>query len=188
MVFQTGARTMPGPRSRTWLIVGVIGVMAAFAGSALPQLIAAKKIEPAAPLKQDAAISKLNDPTPAWPDAPSPAAMLARLGVGTAIVLVLCVGTLLAGKRWLVGARPVPETPGPQRLRLLEVLPLGNRCAVHLLQAGGQQVLVGIDATGMKAVIALNDGFEPTLDGMADEVTRAPAVEHAWRGPVAQER
>ena len=48
--------------------------------------------------------------------------MLARLGAGTVVVLLLCVGTLWIGKRWFVGGLARPASGAPQQLCLLEGL------------------------------------------------------------------
>jgi flagellar biogenesis protein FliO len=103
----------------------------------------------------------LNYTPPAWPDAPDTAAMLRRLVMGTATVLGLCVCTLLVGRRWLRGAARGANSG--DKLRLIETVALGNRCAVHLIQAGDQQVLVGIDGAGLKSLVPLTVSFENTL-------------------------
>lgn len=98
---------------------------------------------------------------PVWTDAPDTAAMLQRLVMGTATVLGLCVCTLWVGRRWLRGA-PRGATSG-NKLRLVETVALGNRCAVHLLLAGDHQVLVGTDGAGLKSLVLLAASFESTL-------------------------
>lgn len=96
-----------------------------------------------------------------WPEAPDMAAMLKRLVAGTSVVLALCVGLLLAGKRWLSGA---PTRAGSNTmLRRVETLALGNRCSIHLLQTGEHQILVGIDPGGIKSLIPLPPAFEGAL-------------------------
>src|SRR5207249_5097415 len=63
---------------------------------------------------------------------------ISRLGVGTAVVLVLCVATLVVCRRWL---RQVPgQGGGSVRMALVETLPLGNRCLIHLVRVGKQQI------------------------------------------------
>jgi flagellar biogenesis protein FliO len=93
--------------------------------------------------------------------------------VGTVVVLGLCVGSLWAAKRWL---RLTPAAgPGGGQLRLLETLSLGNRCALYLVAAGDRRVLVGVDAAGMKATLALSDGFADALTEAAAGAETAPA-------------
>jgi len=57
---------------------------------------------------------------------------------------------------------PVKGAGGGQ-LHLVETVALGNRCAVHLLRAGHQQVLVGVDGSGLKTVVALPPIFDTSL-------------------------
>jgi flagellar biogenesis protein FliO len=110
---------------------------------------------------ESTADSGLNYNPPSWPDPPDAAAMLCRLGLGTMTVLGLCAGTLWIGKHWLRGT-PAKAGAGGQ-LRLVETVSLGNRCTVHLLRAGDQQVLVGVDGTGLKSLVPLPASFENTL-------------------------
>jgi flagellar biogenesis protein FliO len=87
--------------------------------------------------------------------------MFVRLGLGTVAVLALCVATLWGCKRWL-RATPAPSSAASQ-LRLLETLPLGNRCCVHLVHVANRPVLIGADASGIKTVVPLPDTFAGTL-------------------------
>ena len=98
---------------------------------------------------------------PPWPESPDPKALLARLGVGTVVVLGLCVGTLWGAKRWL---QRQPVAAASQQLRLLETLPLGNRCTLYLVSVGDRRVLVGADGGGIKSVAPLPEGFADALD------------------------
>lgn len=98
---------------------------------------------------------------PVWPDAPDTEAMLKRLAMGTATVIGLCVATMWLGRRWLRGV-PIPGTTG-NRLQLLESVALGNRCSVHLLRSGEHQILVGVDASGLKSLVPLPHLFDSTL-------------------------
>ncbi len=135
-------------------------------GSVLPtpvekpkETIEAKKDAPE--VKPDTKVSDLAYKEPEWAEQPDPRAMLTRLGVGTAIVLVLCVGTMLLGRRWL--RRLSGQGSGGIQMSLVETLPLGGRCALHLVRVGRQQVLVGIDASGVKSLVALPEVFDDTL-------------------------
>jgi flagellar biogenesis protein FliO len=176
---------------KTWMILGIVSLVAIAGGLILPRSFPAEpptlvarstpaseaKLLPAAPTagtrgadvsakgaevsakKEDLAYNP-----PPWPEAPDPKALLARLGVGTVVVLGLCVGTLWAAKRWLQGAAPVAAS---QQLRLLEALPLGNRCTLYLVSVGNRRVLVGADGGGLKTVAPLTEGFADALDEAA---------------------
>jgi flagellar biogenesis protein FliO len=104
---------------------------------------------------------KLSYDPPLWPEAPDTTSLLLRLATGTVTVLMLCVLTLVVGRRWLRG--PAPKTAAGSQLQLMESVSLGNRCCVFLLRAGQHQIVVGIDGSGMKSVIALPESFEKSL-------------------------
>ena len=115
---------------------------------------------------------KLDYAPPTWPETPDTGALLLRLTAGTVTVLVLCVVTLLAGRRWLRG--PAPKIAAGSQLQILETVSLGNRCCVHLLRAGQHQIVVGTDGTGMKSLVALPESFEGSLrDAEGDEIQSA---------------
>ncbi len=52
---------------------------------------------------------------------------------------------------------------GPRTLRLLETLPLGNRCSVHLVHMGNREVLIGVDGSGIKSIVPLPENFADVL-------------------------
>lgn len=98
---------------------------------------------------------------PTWPEPPDTGAMLIRLAAGTGTVLVLCVLTMVVGRRWLHG--PAPKAPPGSQLEIVESVTLGNRCCVHLLRAGQHRLVVGVDGAGLKSMIALPEMFEKSL-------------------------
>lgn len=98
---------------------------------------------------------------PAWPEVPSLSGLLWRLGLGTGLVLALCLGTLWTGQRWLRRS-PLKAMEGNQ-LQLLQKVPLGPRCALYLLQAGQQHVVIGIDTSGLQSIVTLPDGLESVV-------------------------
>jgi flagellar biogenesis protein FliO len=167
------------PQRNTWILLGGVSLLAVVCGLALPRSFPAEhaavahsapasevKVLPAAPpvaAQGSATQTKKEELTyspPPWPESPDPKALLMRLGVGTVVVLGLCVGTLWAAKRWLHGTPPVTAR---QQLRLLEALPLGNRCTLYLVSTGDRRVLVGADGAGLKTVVPLPEGFGDAL-------------------------
>jgi flagellar biogenesis protein FliO len=155
---------------RKWLPLALIGGLAVVAGIVLPQMLGGAA-PAAAPAAAEPAKNSLEYVPPTWPEAPDAGAMLTRLGVGTAVVLVLCVATIFVCRRWL---RRLPGQPGgTTHMTLVETLPLGNRCLVHLVRVGKQQVLVGLDGGGLKSLVALPAEFDDALA----EVGEAPAAE-----------
>jgi flagellar biogenesis protein FliO len=157
---------------KKWLFLGSLGFVALIVGFVLPPT-----------LNQAAADSKPNASSPdnakdgfeytpaAWPDSPTPSAMFLRLGMGTVVVLVLCVATLWIGRRW-ISSVPAKALQGDQ-LAVIDTLPLGHRCTLFLVKAGNKQVLAGLDSTGLKALLPLTDGFETALKDAQDLPTDA---------------
>jgi flagellar biogenesis protein FliO len=156
----------------TWSIFCVLGLSATLCGLFLPQSLRGRR-EPAAAVPTSELAQEKKDTLeynpPALPDMPSPGSMFLRLALGTIFVLVLCAGTLWAGKRWI---RPLTTPIGEnRRLRVLESLPLAGRCSVFLLQAGGTKVLVGVDQAGIKALLPLPQLFDGALAELEDNFT-----------------
>jgi flagellar biogenesis protein FliO len=133
------------------------------AGLLVPQLLssAVPLLDKSTPEKSAAGEPKaktdLSYTPPSMPSVPDARLMLTRLVVGTGVVLGLCVLTLWLCKRWLV--RLPAKTTGLTQLTVVETLALGNRCSVHLLHAANRQVLIGVDGTGIKTMIALPELF-----------------------------
>jgi flagellar biogenesis protein FliO len=153
---------------KNWLLMGLIALAAVAAGVSLPQnLPGVPHPTESAPASPPSEKSTLAYVPPSLPDAPSPRGMLLRLGLGTFLVLILCAGTLWVGKRW-IQVSPVGGSAGTL-LRVVETLPLGNRCALHLVTAGTRQILVGMDASGLKAMIPMTEPFENTLSDLTPE-------------------
>ena len=160
----------------TWLVVGVLGLMATAGGLFLPRSFRppaepAASIPPTTTPASNETKDSLAYTPPALPDLPSPGSMLLRLTLGTIFVLILCALTLWAGKRWI---RPLAGSQGENKqLHLLESLALGGRCSVYLLQVGDTKVLAGVDHAGLKALLPLPTAFAGTLA----DITEAEEVE-----------
>jgi flagellar biogenesis protein FliO len=63
---------------------------------------------------------------------------------------------------------------GPRRLRLVESLPLGGRCMLHLVHVDQREILVGVDATGLKTIVPAPPAFDDVLDAAAQSETQGP--------------
>lgn len=98
---------------------------------------------------------------PAWAEPPDPRIMLAQLGLGTLVMLGLCLGIFWFGKRF-VNRRPLLP-PGNVRLRVAEALPLNRHCCLYLLQVGDFEVLAGVDGSGLKSLVTMPEPFTDTL-------------------------
>jgi flagellar biogenesis protein FliO len=183
---------------KRWLPLAIIGLVAVTAGIALPQAMPSAPTAAAVPAA--AKISGGGDAAgkgkwaytpPSVPEPPDAKAMLTRLGVATAFVLVLCVVTLWLGKRWL-GSTAQPIGPTNQ-MRLLEMLPLGNRCAVYLIQVANRPVLIGTDPSGLKTVVPLPESFSDQAFGtpgdpdQASNAAEGPAVAKLYQRAMEDE-
>lgn len=154
-------------KAGTWMSWGLIAAAAVLAGVLLPQMMNAEMAAETPRAKAEAKDKgSLEYAAPALPEAPSASAMLARLGVGTVLVLGLCVATIFGMKRWMQ-----PQFAGstaPREMKLVETLSLGNRCLVHLVHLGKQPVLVGVDASGVKMIVPVAGDFENVLAEASD--------------------
>jgi flagellar biogenesis protein FliO len=115
---------------------------------------------------------------PQAPPALDPGPMLLRLFGMTIFVLLLCAA-ILWGVR-LVRRPRLARLNSPDRLRSLGEVALAGRCSIHLLQAGNNQVLVAVDAGGMKACQLVDDSFAAVL-------TNADAPARPGHGPSVAE-
>jgi flagellar biogenesis protein FliO len=152
---------------KKWLFLGSLGFVALMIGFVLPPTLnQAAADSKSNATSQDNAKDSFEYAPPACPDSPTPSAMFLRLGIGTVVVLVLCVATLWIGRRWISGT-PAKTLQGDQ-LAIIDTLALGHRCSLFLVKAGNRQVLAGLDSTGLKALLPLTDGFETALKDAQD--------------------
>jgi flagellar biogenesis protein FliO len=129
-----GQPSPAAPRSR-WLLAG-LGVIVVAIGLLLPHLGGA---------------SAVPETTPERTGGSEMGSMLLRLTGGTAFVLILCVAVLVLCRRWLGPASSA--LAGSGRFEILESLPLGSQCRVHLVRVGDRHMLAGMDGTGLKAML-----------------------------------
>ena len=154
----------PPAGAKRWVYTGGLALLAVVTGVLFPRLMGGPALPtpPVSVARADQPGGELSYTPPVLPEAPDPAAILARLG-GTAAVLL--GGALLAlwcGRRWLVPAAGQAGKTG-QRLQLLDSLVLGNRCQVFLVEVDRRQVLIGTDATGLQTVVPLPESFASAL-------------------------
>lgn len=165
--------SMP-PGLKRWLPTAAFGLVVMLAGVVMPQMLPNAAAVPGPTPKTETGPQDpwaYNPPTLA--EGPDARAMLLRLGIGTVIVVGLCIGTLWLGKRWLQAA-PTP-TGREKQLGVLEALSLNNRCCVYLIKVGSRQMLAGVDGSGLKALVPLTEPFEQTLNDLqAGEPVRPP--------------
>jgi flagellar biogenesis protein FliO len=91
---------------------------------------------------------------------PDLAPLLTRFAVTTVVVLAACAVTArVCGN----GFRPRPARSGGPAFEVLEAVPVGSRCCVHLVRAGDELLLAGVDATGLKSLLHLAPAAEPEV-------------------------
>lgn len=116
--------------------------------------------------------------SPNWPEPPNTNAIFMRLGIGTFVVLALCVGSLWLGKPWLKRLQVVSN--GNPTFFVEGTVSVGNRATLFLVRAGDTQLVAGIDATGLKSLVALPITFKEVLDEQVPETEAAtPTVRPA---------
>jgi flagellar biogenesis protein FliO len=123
--------------------------------------------------------SPLEYQPPPMPEPPNFQGMMVRLGVGTIIVLGMCVGTLWGMRRWMAPAHAAFNAD--RTMRLIETLSLGNRCCLHLVLLGNREVLIGVDSGGIKSILPVAKPFDEVLEhtetlSMTKESSRAQNV------------
>ena len=167
----TSTEILPKPASKLgiwspWVTVALVAVLA---GLMLPQLMPGESVLDKNQPKVEAKTKSGSDyVAPALPEMPSPQALLGRLFLGTVFVLGLAVVSLWGVRRWLQTNAPANSTP--REMRLIETLPLGNRCSIHLVHLGKREILIGVDGGGIKTVVPL-----------ANTLTMNPALSRWWR-------
>jgi flagellar biogenesis protein FliO len=169
--------TKPGSRFGDFGPWIAIAFVATLAGLFLPQLLSGETVSSSA-LKADAKTAGPLEYTAApLPEPPNFRAMMLRLGGGTAAVLGLCVASLWGARRWMSAAST--STSARRTMHLVETLPLGNRCSLHLVHLGNRELIVGVDGGGIKTVLPL---AEPFGDVLAD-AEKAPPEESPFEPP-----
>jgi len=84
------------------------------------------------------------------PTGPELAPLLTRFAVTTVVVLAACALTArVCGRRF----QPRAAEPGGPAFEVLEAVPVGGRCCVHLVRAGDELLRAGVDATGLKSLL-----------------------------------
>ncbi len=182
----TGVATMSVPKTNAargsrfgaWTPWLTISVVATLLGLVLPQMMPGETVVSVNTSKTDSKDkTSLEYNSPTIPEAPNFQGMVLRLGVGTVVVLGLCVSTLWGLRRWM--SPSAGQGDGVREMRLIETLNLGSRCALHLVQLGKREVLVGVDSGGIKSVLPLSESF-------ADVLTKTEVVLEAEKTSLAE--
>lgn len=97
---------------------------------------------------------------PAIPEAPSVQAMLVRLFLWTGILLALCGIVWWTSRKWQKSAKPGMKAGG---MEYIGSVALNRKCALHVIEANGQRIVLATDLTGIKDMQPLNDSFATVL-------------------------
>ncbi|MBI1830843.1 MAG: flagellar biosynthetic protein FliO [Planctomycetes bacterium] len=163
----------------SWIAIALVAIVA---GLVLPQFGPGEPVANPPPAKADSKDkTNLGYAPPAMPEAPNLQGMMVRLGVGTVIVLALCVASLWVMRRWMT--QPITAASGDRLMQLTETLDLGNQCSLHLVHMGKREILVGADCTGIKVVLPMPDAFEELL-GPEPEPAPEPGSAQPTKPPV----
>jgi flagellar biogenesis protein FliO len=114
-----------------------------------------------------------------WPGSSPPAndfdagTMLAGMVRGSLLVAAL-LGTTLWAVRWWMKNKSGAFV-GRGGLNVISSLALAGRCHLQLVDARGHQVLIGIDAGGIKCVTVLPERFETSFDEASHAFDRPDA-------------
>ena len=99
-------------------------------------------------------------PAAAATEAPGVEAMLVKLFAWTSVLLVLCAGIF-----WLSRRMQRPPVPGTKSggLEYIASAPLNRKCALHVIEANGQRMVVATDLTGIREIVPLTESFSTVL-------------------------
>lgn len=84
-------------------------------------------------------------------------------GIGGAVVALLLVLALIVGLAWLLKRMPGSGFRQAEGLRVVASIPLGARERAAVVQVGGEQLLLGIGAGGVRTLHRLAEPL-PTAD------------------------
>lgn len=97
---------------------------------------------------------------PAIPEPPSVESMLLKLFIWTGILLAICIALLIISRRMQKSARAGMKAGG---MEYLASVPLNRKCALHLIEANGQQIVIATDLHGLREIMPVNESFATVL-------------------------
>ena len=122
--------------------------------------------------------------TPPFPEGLELGDLVMRLALATGGVLVFGILAIVALKKWIPKAG-VQSAPA-KRMKLIETLNLPGRCSVQLVELDGNQVLVGMDAGGIRTIVPFSKPFAASLEELEAQAESAGNIE-AVRTVVSEE-
>lgn len=134
-------------------------------GGALPPVHTAPDVATAAAPEHSAGLA--DDPLSRLRLPPSasqfdPAQTLKDWAEGVGLLIAFGIVSLWLVRQWV--SRQDGGSGPAAHLRTIESLSLPQRCRIHLVDVDGRQVLVAVDASGIKSVTPLPDRFASLLE------------------------
>ncbi|GIW78411.1 MAG: hypothetical protein KatS3mg105_0218 [Gemmatales bacterium] len=163
--------------TKNWLLLALMAGLAVLGGVLVPQLRLHSPDANAQPsfVSKSSADGKLGYTPPAIPAAPDPQGMILRLFLFAAVLLAMTVLGLVLARKWLT-INPATATGQNKSMRLVEMLPLGNRCCLYLVDADQRPVLVGVDASGLRTIVPIPESFGRELQGLHERTNSYSAA------------
>jgi flagellar biogenesis protein FliO len=164
--------TLPdaGKQNAKFLALCLSGAFVLFAGLFLPKLLTESpnpearstaltvpSDEKAIPSQKDNKLIETAKPS----EAPSLTGILVRLTFGTFFVLGLCALTAWGIGKWVRGQQQVQSNG---MMKMVASLRVNRTVALHLVQVGEQQFLLGVDTGGLRSVLPMPESFEEKLE------------------------
>jgi|GEM_PF-2991747 flagellar biogenesis protein FliO len=130
------------------------------------------------PAKEDTPNSVDSEAIPEWtgnapPEALDLEELVTRLAIGTGIVLLVAVVSVLVIRKWL-GPAATLRQPVTQRLRHIESLVLPQRASIQLVELDGRPILIGMNADGLQTITPIERSFSESLSAIKEEDTSEP--------------
>lgn len=89
--------------------------------------------------------------------------MVTRIGVNLAIVLAAAIGGLLVLRQWQRNKSTTAADANIGNLNVVQILPLANGAALHVVDGFQKRLLLAIDSAGIKSVDVLDVSFDQTM-------------------------
>ena len=106
--------------------------------------------------------------------------LITQLVVSTVMVLGLCFAILIVAKKFRLDSlflkkADLTNNPATTNMILESTLRLGRCNTLHIVEAGGNRLAVGMDATGIKTIVPLQPVFSQQLESMQPAPETSPA-------------
>jgi len=105
--------------------------------------------------------------------------LITQLVVSTVLVLGLCIAILIVAKKFRLDSlfmkkAAATTATSTTNMKLESTLRLGRCNTLHIVEAGGNRLAVGMDATGIKTIVPLQPVFSQQLESMQTQPEKPP--------------